>query len=397
MPREPTAQEIRGRIERFQAELRSEGLAGALIVQNIDRYYFSGTMQGGFVVVPESGDPLVLIRKDAERAAQECPLPVEPLDSVRDVAARVRARFGEIPSPLGLELDVLPVNQAERLCALLGRVEIRDASRAILMTRAVKSAFEVEKIRESARVMAEVVEQVPRFLGEGVTEMELAARLECELRVRGHGGVIRMRGFNQEMFYGQVVAGHTAAVVSLFDAPIGGLGLGPALPQGPSFRPIGSGEPVVVDLIGNACGYLSDVTRMFSVGPPRNPFEAAFEAALAVQCAVVEAAGPGVLASHLYRVAVEAAGQTEFAEHFMGDSHKVSFVGHGMGLEVDEYPFLANGAQLPLAEGMVFAVEPKFTFAGRGVVGVEDTYLVTCGGVERLTPSPQVFRIVDAR
>jgi Xaa-Pro aminopeptidase len=206
-----------------------------------------------------------------------------------------------------------------------------------------------------------------------------------------------MRGFNQEMFYGHVMAGPTAAVVSHFDTPTGGLGLAPALAQGPSSRVIGRGEPVVVDLIGNESGYLSDVTRVFSLGHPDATFEAAFEASLAVEKAVVEAARPGVAASHLYQVAVDAASETQFGKHFMGDSYKVGFVGHGMGLEVDEYPFLARGADLALSEGMVFALEPKFIFAGRGVVGVEDTYLVTSEGLERLTPSPQTFRVLDGR
>jgi len=389
-----SAEEVRARVRRLQARLGEDGLRGALLVQNVDRYYFSGSMQGGYVVVPEEGDPLILVRRDPERAAAESPLPVEPLGSVRDLADRIRARLGEVPSPLGLEMDVLPAAQVERLAALLPRVAFADGSRAVARTRAVKSSWEVAHIREAARVVAEAVETVPQHLIEGVTEIELSARLEAELRLRGHGGLIRMRGFNQEIFYGHVMAGAAAAMPSFVDAPTGGLGIAPALPHGASARPIRAGDPVVVDLVGNCAGYLSDQTRVFSLGPPAEPFADAFAAALAVEQAVVAAARPGVPSSQLYQAALDAAADTPYARHFMGDAQRVSFVGHGIGLEVDEFPFLARGFDLPLEQGMIFAVEPKFVFHGRGVVGVEDTFLVTATGVERLTPSPQVLRMV---
>lgn len=390
----PAADELRGRVRRFQSHLRAQGLAGAVLVQNVDRYYFTGTMQAGHVVVASEGDPLILVRRDPDRAAEESPLRVTPVASVKEVATRVRAHFGEIPSPLGLELDVLPVTQAERLQGLFSGASFGDVTRALMLTRAVKSAGEVAAIREAARVVAEAVETVPAHLREGVSELELSAVLEYELRRRGHGGACRMRGFNQELFYGHVIAGTTAAVVSFLDAPTGGAGLGAAVAQGPSLRPIRRGEPVSVDLVGNCLGYHSDQTRAFSLGPVAEPFGAAFDAALEVQRAVVAEARPGVPASRLYEAALAAAAATPFGAYFLGERHKVSFVGHGIGLEVDEYPFLARGFDLPLEEGMVFALEPKFIVEGRGVVGIEDTFAVTATGVERLTPSPQSLRVV---
>lgn len=390
----PTAEELRGRVARLQGYLAEDGLQGAVLLQNVDRYYFSGTMQAGYVVVPSQGDPLLLVRRDPERAAAESPLPVQALGSVRDLAGRIREAFGEIPGTLGVEQDVLPAAQQERLRALLPGAVLGDASRAVQRTRAVKSPWEIARIREAADAVAEALETVPNYLLPGVSELELAARLECELRLRGHGGMVRMRGFNQEIFFGHVMAGAAAATASYLDAPTGGLGLSPALPQGASRRPIETGEPVVIDLVGNCGGYLSDQTRMFSLGAPREPFGQAFGAALEVQRAVVDAARPGVPASRLYQAALDAAARTPFAAHFMGDLHRVTFVGHGIGLELDEAPFLARGFDALLEEGTVFAVEPKFVFAGRGVAGVEDTFRVTAAGVERLTRSPQVLRIV---
>jgi len=75
---------------------------------------------------------------------------------------------------------------------------------------------------------------------------------------------------------------------------------------------------------------------------------------------------------------------------------QVKFVGHGLGLEIDEFPLIAPGFVQELAEGMVIALEPKFVFPGKGVVGLEDDYLVTPSGVERLTLTDQVLMKLEA-
>jgi Xaa-Pro dipeptidase len=386
--------EVLARIHRFQRYLREDGIGAAVLVQNVDRFYFTGTMQAGFVVVPHAGEALLCVRRDPERAAAESPLPVRTLASVRELPAQVREALGEIPSPLGLETDVLPVTQAERIRALFPGVDVVSATRALMMTRAIKSPHEIAHIRQAARTVAEVVERVPEILVDGMPEVELAARIEWELRQRGHGGFTRMRGFNQEMFFGHVMAGRSAAAPTFLDAPTGGEGLGPALPQGAGSRPIRKGDPVVVDLVGNCQGYLCDQTRTFSLGPAPRLLIEAHRATLRIMHQVIEEARPGAPAGSLFETARAAAGATPFADQFLGDRHKVSFVGHGIGLEVDEYPFLASGFEIPLEAGMVFALEPKLIFPDWGVVGVEDTFLVTDAGVERLTLSPHSLGIV---
>jgi len=82
-----------------------------------------------------------------------------------------------------------------------------------------------------------------------------------------------------------------------------------------------------------------------------------------------------------------AAAATPYAANFMGPpGYNTKFIGHGIGIEVDEFPFVAKGAPSVLAPGMVFALEPKFVFPGEGAVGLENTYLVTADGFETLTP-----------
>ena len=387
--------EGRRRVRRVQRELAAAGLGGALLVQGMDRYYLTGTLQSGFVVVAADGDPLLLVRRDPERAAAESPFPVTPLGSARQLAEQIRAAFGAVPEPLGLELDVLPVVQAERLKAGFPGVAFGDASPAVMAARAVKGEGEVAHIRRAAEGVAAAVARVPEFLRAGVREIDLSADLERELRRHGHMGLLRMRGFGQEIFYGHVMAGATAATVSGGNAPTGGAGFSAAMPQGAGERAICAGEPVVVDLVGVSQGYHSDQTRMFSVGPPRDEHAAMYRAALQVHEAVLAAVRPGVSGAELYRIALDTAVSTPFADCFLGERHKVGFVGHGVGLELDEEPFLAPGYRKPLEAGMVFALEPKFIREGVAAVGVEDTVLVTADGCQRLTPSPQAWGVVS--
>jgi Xaa-Pro dipeptidase len=219
----------------------------------------------------------------------------------------------------------------------------------------------------------------------GMTELQLSAELERELRFAGHHGHVRFRGFNQELFYGSVLAGPSAAVPGATETPIVGPGSTVAVPKGASQRPIQRGEPIIVDLCGTHEGYLADQTRTFSLGPlGRGPWREAYARAREVLAGVAADARPGATPSALWERAASLAAGRE--RHFMGG---VSFVGHGFGLEIDELPVLAPGFDDPLEPGTVFALEPKFVFPGEGAVGIENSYVVREGGVECLTSAPE--------
>ena len=381
--------EFKGRVSRLQDNMNAAGLGGVLLLQNTDRYYFTGTLQSGFVVIPAEGAPLVAIRKDCERAKAESAWPVTKLASTRGLAHLVRETLGELPSPLGMEYDVLPVKQAMMMEKLFDGAEFADASHALMQTRAIKSEAEVDAIRIACEQVDRAVSMVAGIVKPGMTERELSARIEYELRMVGHGGRIGMRGFNQWIFYGHILSGSGGGEPSGFDMPTSGKGSSPLLSQGASDKVIEMGEALTVDIMGSNGGYLCDQTRLFSLGELGEPLKGAFEAAVAIEEEVAAIARPGVPASKLYEKAVELAEATPYGDNFLGDGAKVSFVGHGLGLEVDEYPFLARGFNMPLEEGMVFALEPKFIFKGIGAVGIEDTYVVRADGAEQLTTSPK--------
>jgi len=382
----PTA-EIEARLSRLQEALREDALDAALVVQETDLVYLAGTGQSAHLVVPAEGEAALFVRKTLERAQEESPLArIEPLRSLKHLPAAL-ASCGVEGGRLGLELDVLPAAAYLGYARRLDGFELDDCSAALRRVRAVKSGWELRQIERAAEMLSHVHEWMARHARVGMTEMELAAEIERELRLAGHQGPIRFRSFNNELFYGSVLAGPSGAVPGSTETPIVGPGPNVAVSKGASHRPIERGEPILVDLAGAWEGYLADQTRTFSLGPlPRRLLDA-YEAAREILHRVADEAMPGVTGAALYERAVELAGDLE---GFMGaGDERVTFVGHGFGLEIDELPLLAKGWEEPLEAGMVFALEPKFVFPGVGAVGIENSYLVTGDGAERLTSAPE--------
>ena len=201
-----------------------------------------------------------------------------------------------------------------------------------------------------------------------------------------------MRGLNAAPFWGHFMAGETALVTSFFDGAVGGPGVGPAYRFGASFKPLQRNEPVVVDYPGIFHGYIVDMTRILVVGRLPEKLVRAHRVALEIQETLIREVRPGWTAAAVYERARTLAGEAGLAAHFMGHDNPVRFVGHGVGLELNEMPVLAPGFETELSPGMVFALEPKFAFPGAGVVGIENTFLVTADGLERLTNHPDALQ-----
>lgn len=391
-----SAAELQGRVAGLQAGLAALGLDAALLQQNADLYYYAGTVQQSYLYVPVEGRPALFVLKVAARARLESALgDVIELASPGSLPAAIEERYDALPARLGLELDVLPVTRFRRLEELFPEAAFEDVGRTIVRQRAVKSPWEVDRIRAAAAVADGVSRVLPDLLEEGLAEVEFAGRVEAEARRLGHEGFIRMRGFNQEMFYGQLLVGVSGCVPSYLDTPLAGTGLSPSVAQGASFRRIGRGEPVVFDFVPVRDGYMADFTRMYSLGPLDGALLRVHDAALRVQEAATVAARPGAPCRAVWDAARAAAAEAGLAAHFMGHGDdQVPYVGHGIGIELDELPVL-TGSGLELEPGMVFALEPKFVLPGSGAVGIENTWVVTHEGVERLTLAPDVVTVVE--
>jgi Xaa-Pro dipeptidase len=377
--------ELLERIAKLQGLMEPHGIDLALIVQRADLFYFSGTAQNAHLLVPVHGEPVLVVKKNLERARQESGLPrVEPFEGWSKLAAAVISMTGGT-GKIGLELDVLPAAHYLRYQKLLAPHETADISNLIRQIRSVKSPAEIKLQQEAACLSKAVFTFAREIIREGMMEVELAAQLESFARSRGHQGAVRMRGFNQELFFGHVMAGESATVVSFFDGPTGGPGLNASYPQGAGGRVLGRNEPILIDYVTVLGGYMVDQTRIFCIGKLPPPLEEAYHTALKIREALGALGKPGTRCSELYQRAEELAGNAGLKNHFMGYTEKVRFIGHGVGIELDELPVIAHGVETVLEEGMVFALEPKFVFPGQGVVGVEDTFVVGKDSLVQIT------------
>jgi len=388
--------EIDARIDKLQKELQKNDLEAAIVLQPTDLFYFSGTGQQAHLFIPAEGAPVLMVLRNFKRACAESPLDrVVAIKHFGEVPACLRQNGYPAPRYLGLECDVLPANLYFKYRQIFENAPVTDISPQIRLIRSEKSHYEIDMIREAARLMDEVAAHFQEILREGATEIELAGILEARARKLGHQGLVRMRLWGNEMFYGHLLSGADAAVPSYLSSPTGGSGVNPLIAQGPGLKPVGRYEPVLLDYVFVYQGYLADSTRIYAIGGLPEELMAAHAAMLDIQRRLKEEIRPGIEAGKVYALAMEQAAALGYGKNFMGtEEHSVPFVGHGIGLELDEFPFLAKGQTMKLKAGMVIALEPKAVFPGMGVVGIENTHLVTEHGLEQLTHFKEQVTIV---
>lgn len=390
--------ELEHRCSRLQREMGSEGLAAVIIVQSADLYYFTGTIQTGALYIPSSGQPLYMVRRDHMRARMESGLKeVVALTSYSDIP-RILAEYG-YPSPdsIGMEFDVLPVAIFERFRKVFPAASLTDASTIIRKIRMIKSHYEIHLMQDAANQVDKVYRSAATLLQEGMTDVELAAELERVARLHGHPGITRMRVFNGEVSYGQIFSGADSAVPAFSDTPLGGLGTTPAFGQGASYKPILRNEPVVVDLSGSCDGYLVDQTRIMAIGELSPDLVKGYEDMLEVQELMKRMAPQLPSWGEIYDECLSLAVTLGYKNNFMGfKGAQVSFTGHGIGIEIDEYPLIARGFHnMKLEQGMAFAFEPKLVFPGHGAIGIENSfYLADDGSLKQLTFSDEKIMIL---
>lgn len=393
MERTPKS-EIEMRIGSFQDKVAKQGLDGAIILLHSDMFYFTGTVQNAFLYIPAQGEPVFMIKKSLSRAQQESPLKnMVPIKSPKEIPEILAAFNYHSHSNIGLELDVLPVKLYETFQKIFPDTKFSDISPAIKEARAIKSPYEVELLRNTMHVLDQAFAAVPSVLREGMLEIELAAIFEAEMRKRGYVGC-KMRAFNQDFFGGNICTGSSGFYPSYFDGPVGGEGVTLSLPQGAGWKRIKRNEVIYIDYACVLNGYTGDQTRVFCIGELTPKMVKAYEAALLIQAEVLKVIKPGTPAEEPYLLAIKLAKEMGYEDYFMGyKEDKVKFIGHGLGLELDELPVLAKGLKTPITPGMTFALEPKFVFP-EGAIGTENSFIMTETGPEYLSVTPEVITYI---
>ncbi len=381
------SEELRTRMERFRARMDavSPDWGMAAVLGKVNIYYFTGTIQDGLLLILRDGEAVFWVRRSYERAVDESLFPnIRLMNSFRDAAASLK----KIPATVYLETEVVPLGLYQRLQKHFRFMNFRSVDAQIGAIRAVKSDFELSLMERAGKIHRVVMEErVPAMLREGMSEAQLGAELFAVMIAEGHHGMARFGSFETDPIVGYIAFGDNSLYPTCFDGPSGNRGIGPAMPfLGSRERKLEHGDLISIDTGCGVDGYHTDKTMTYVFGRPvSQEATAAHGKCLEIMDEIASSLRPGAVPSQIYRDIMQKLDE-EFRNNFMGfGSRRVKFLGHGIGLVVDELPVIAEGFDEPLQERMVFAVEPKAGIKGVGMVGIEHTFAVTAKGGRCLT------------
>lgn len=373
------------RIDRLHKAMAGAGIDGLLVADNADIFYLTGRVYAGFAYIPAGMAPLWFVRRPVELEGDG----VVYIRKPEDMASHIVAAGLAMPRRLGLELDILSFNQAERLRSVFPGAECVDTTPMMRAMRAVKTDFEVEQMRLSGLKHEQVYRKIPKLYRVGMTDVELQVEIERISRLEGCLGVFRISGQSMEIYMGSVLAGRNADVPAPYDFAMGGRGLDPSIPGGAAGEEIKEHNAVMVDLNGNFTGYMTDMTRVFAVGSLPQEAVDAHQCSIDICRAFEREARPGVEARTLYEMCADMARERGLERYFMGHRQHAGFVGHGVGIEVNEWPVIAPRSRQILERNNTIALEPKFVIPEVGAVGIENTYVIEDAGARSLTNAPE--------
>lgn len=369
------------KLEKIQQQMQLSGADACLLCVDVNLYYLTGRIYNGYFYVPAEGKPYFFVKRPAGFSGEN----VYYIRKPEDITDILSAAAMELPEYLWLETDVLSYNESIRLEKIFRPARLGDAGKLMRNIRKVKTAEEIEQFRISAQRHVEVYKEVRECFRMGMTDLQLQYEIEYRMRKMGSLGLFRAYGSNMDVFMGSLLAGKNAEAPSPFDFALGGRGEHSIYPLGACGVVLEEGMAVMVDMAGNYTPYMTDMTRVFSVGRLADEAYRAHRVSLDIHERVMEMARPGTACADLYREAVDIAERAGLSDCFMGTQQQAKFIGHGVGLQINELPVLTPRSQEVLEPGMVFALEPKFVIPGTGAVGIENTLLVTDSGVENLT------------
>ncbi len=366
---------------KVQDQMKKTGADACLIASNTNLYYLTGMILGGYVYLPPEGEPLYFVRRPA---GLEDPK-VQYIRKPEDIPFLLKEKGLDLPKSLLLEGDQLTYNEYVRLQTALHPQQTGNATPLMRQVRSIKTDWEISQFRISAQKHAEVYSHIKKCYSIGITDIKFQANLEYIMRSSGSIGYFRGFGNNMEIYMGSVLTGENAEAPSPFDFALGGEGINPIVPLGANGTILKEGTTLMVDMAGNYTAYLTDMTRTFAIGSVADIAYKAHQVSIDIQNEIMRFCKPGTNCADIYNVALEMADAARLGHYFMGTKQQAKFVGHGVGIEINELPVLTGRSQEKLQANMVFALEPKFVIPEIGAVGIENTFLVTEKGLEKLT------------
>lgn len=387
------------RIEQLQQVLRERRLAGALLFYSRDILYYTGTAQPAyFVVLPD--DHRLFVRRGYAFACSECALDSERVvaeSSIAKICAQMFPGAGA-GEKVGSELDLLSVAQAGGVQRALNQRELVDISADILRQRMIKDEAEVDSVAKACSAVHAGHLALIAGARAGMSELELAALIENAQRLAGHEGAYFMRGLDSGMGRGPLASGPNLRRTSGVAYTITGTGMSSAVPGGPSRRRVERGDLLVVDIPACIEGYHADQSRSYALEAFPAGAVDLFARLRAVSDRVIAGISCGMKTGEVYALAEDHANHLGLGSAFLGfeAQPRAHFVGHGVGLEINEPPLLVRNGQEVLEAGMVLAIEMHVMQAGGHTVKIEDTVHLTPTGIEMLSLSARELSLAGA-
>ena len=374
--------ELKLRRDKIRALMVQQGIDAALITCNVNLIYTYGRVVSGYLYLPLNAPARLFIKRPNDIEGEH----IHPIRKPEQITELLKECGLPLPAKLMLEGDELSFTEYNRLAACFPETEVVPCGTALVrQARSVKTPIEIEMFRRSGAAHTKAYEQIPSVYQPGMTDRQLSIEIERLMRLEGCLGIFRVFGQSMEIFMGSLLAGDNAAVPSPYDFALGGKGLDPSLPGGVSGTLLQAGQCFMVEMGGNFYGYMGDMSRVFSIGRLPEQAYTAHQTCIEIQEEIAAMAKPGTVCEDMYNKAIEIVTKAGFADYFMGVDQKAKFIGHGIGLEINEMPVLAPRMKQELEPGMVFALEPKIVLPGIGPVGIENSWAVTTDGLEKLT------------
>lgn len=372
-------QELALRQAKIQKLLVASKIDACLLSSSVNILYANGSIFNGYYYLPAEDEALLFVKRPMGLEGEN----IEYIRKPEQIPIILKEKGFALPKRLMLEGDEISYSDWIRLQACFPDAELINGTKDIRKIRSVKTDFEVTLIRTSAEAHVRAYKRIPDIFRPGMTDVEFSIEIERLMRLEGNKGLFRTFG-DMEAFMGSVLTGDNASVASPYDFALGGAG-DLTNPIGANGSVLKEGNSVMVDMCGNFTGYLDDISRTFSVGKLTEKAYKAHQVSIDIQNRLKEEMKEGAVCENLYNISLKMAADSGLSDCFMGTIQQAKFVGHGVGLVINELPVLAKRSKEILMPNMTIAIEPKFVIKGIGAVGVEDTYLVGINGSERLT------------
>lgn len=382
------------KIALFQNLLKEKEIDAAVFLYCVEFFYFTGTIQGNLLVIPKEGEASFFVRRAFDRAVKEAECSsVLAIKSFKEAAPLLKDA-----KKVGFIFESIPVSVFNKTVQSLGLSsdKVVDLSLDFRHLKMVKSEDEIAKIKSAGKIIEKTYDALPNLIKAGMSEHEVSVEIERLLRLNGHSGMNRFHSYNQFALPSYALTAESINIPAVHDTPYAGTGTSKAIGVGGGFRKLQKGNTLMVDTVSNFEGYHNDIARTFSIGKPSDRIQEAYEMMKEIYFFVESKLQVGTTCEQVYQDTLAKVKELGLENNFMGlGKNRLGFIGHGIGVEIDEFPVFANRFGIELKEGMTVALEPKLYFEDIGGVGLESVFAIRKDGAENLSFPVKDILVID--